>query len=372
MVSHLTFHRASRSVSRLVILFLLAALAAPERGLAQSASHPVSPRQVVPRTDNVPGRALPSVTRDSASPIAAQSGYVLGSGDHVVINVFGYEEFTGDRAVLPDGTITVPLLGSVRAAGRTPDQLAKELTDRLQPFLVDPTITVSLSLLRALSVNVAGEVLRPGRVQLQSLSETGLTQPELQPPTLSGALTKAGGITQYADIRQVVLKRTGADGVVQSTIINLWDAIGSPNAPPEVVLQDGDSIYIPRLVAGDTTLDRRLVAQSSFAPATVRVRVVGQVTQPGEVAVPPNSSISSAVAIAGGPTSDAQLSRVAFVRLNSQGEIERQILDLRNLTDNYQIQDGDVVIVPKRGSSSFIDLAGRVFSPLGIILNLFK
>jgi polysaccharide biosynthesis/export protein len=125
-------------------------------------------------------------------------------------------------------------------------------------------------------------------------------------------------------------------------------------------------------VAGDTTLDRRLVAQSSFAPATVRVRVVGQVTQPGEVAVPPNSSISSAVAIAGGPTSDAQLSRVAFVRLNSEGQIERQILDLRDLTDNYQIQEGDVVYVPKRGSSSLIDTAGRILSPLGLFFGIFR
>jgi polysaccharide biosynthesis/export protein len=88
--------------------------------------------------------------------------------------------------------------------------------------------------------------------------------------------------------------------------------------------------------------------------------------------VPPNSSISSAVAIAGGPTEDAQLSRVAFVRMSEVGEIQRETLDLRDLTDSYQVQEGDVVIVPKRGSASFIDLAGRVFSPLGVILNLFR
>jgi polysaccharide biosynthesis/export protein len=353
MSHHPPFHRAPRSVSKVVALLLFSTFSLPHPGLAQ-----------------VPGQPLPSV-----SPVpTVQSDYVLGAGDQIVVNVFGYEEYTGDRTILPDGTITVPLAGSIQAAGQTTDQLAKTLTDRLQPFLVDPTVTVSLSVLRAVSVNVAGEVLRPGRVQLQSLSQAGLTpsQEGSESPTLSVALTKAGGITQYADIRQVVLQRTGANGQSQSTTINLWDAIGSPNAPPEVVLQDGDSIYIPRLVAGDTTLDRRLVAQSSFAPATVRVRVVGQVTQPGEVAVPPNSSISSAVAIAGGPTNDAQLSRVAFVRLNSEGQIERQILDLRDLTDNYQIQEGDVVFVPKRGSSSLIDTAGRILSPLGLFFGIFR
>jgi polysaccharide biosynthesis/export protein len=355
MSHHPPFHRAPRSVSKVVALLVFSTFSVPHPSLAQA-----------------PPSELPL---PSASPVAAvQSDYVLGAGDQIVVNVFGYEEYTGNRTILPDGTITVPLAGSIQAAGQTTDQLAKTLTDRLQPFLVDPTITVSLSVLRAVSVNVAGEVLRPGRVQLQSLSQAGMTQSQegSESPTLSVALTKAGGITQYADIRQVVLQRTGANGQSQSTTINLWDAIGSPNAPPEVVLQDGDSIYIPRLVAGDTTLDRRLVAQSSFAPATVRVRVVGQVTQPGEVAVPPNSSISSAVAIAGGPTSDAQLSRVAFVRLNSEGQIERQILDLRDLTDNYQIQEGDVVYVPKRGSSSLIDTAGRILSPLGLFFGIFR
>jgi polysaccharide export outer membrane protein len=98
---------------------------------------------------------------------------------------------------------------------------------------------------------------------------------------------------------------------------------------------------------------------------------VGEVNAPGEVQVPPNSSISSAVAIAGGPTEDARLREVAFVRLDESGEISRETIDLRNLTDSYQVQEGDVVIVPKRGSSSLIDLAGRVLSPLNVLLNLF-
>lgn len=367
MSNYSAFYRALQLVPKVIALLLLTTVALPEIGWSQE----ISSRPAAPHSNVAIGLPLSHSSPNSESSVVTQSGYILGAGDHIIINVFGYEEYAGDRTILSDGTITVPLLGSISAAGQTTDQLAQELTTRLQPFLVDPTITVSLSTLRAVSVNVAGEVLRPGRVQLQSLSERESGQP-LEPPNLSAALTKAGGITQYADIRQVVLQRSSANGSSQSTTINLWEAIGSPNAPPEVTLQDGDSIYIPRLVVGDMSLDRRLVAQSSFAPATVRVKVVGEVIQPGEVAVPPNSSVSSAVAIAGGPTSDARLSQVAFVRLNSEGQIERQILDLRNLTDNYQIQDGDVIIIPKRGSSSFIDMAGRVLSPLGLLFGIFR
>jgi polysaccharide biosynthesis/export protein len=337
-------------------------------GLAQTVPSPgVSP------IDRSPGQPLPQ-TLPQPVPIEIQSDYLLGAGDHIIINVFGYEEYSGDRTILPDGTITVPLLGSIMVADHTTDQLAQELTRRLQPFLVEPTITVSLSILRPVSVNVAGEVLRPGRVQLQSLSSgvVGLQPEQVQPPTLSVALQQAGGITQHADIRQVVVNRHRPGGTAQAMTINLWNAISSSNAPPEVILQDGDSIYIPRAVAGSTDLERRRLAQSSFSPATVRVRVVGEVTQPGEVQVPPNSSLSSAVAIAGGPTDDARLREVAFIRLSPEGEVQRQTLDLRDLSDSYQVQDGDVIIVPKRGSSALLDVAGRVLTPLGLIIDLFK
>jgi polysaccharide biosynthesis/export protein len=363
----------SLTMLKAVTLGLIALLLTVPDGAAQA--DPNLPTPSAAPIDRSIGQSLPQAlpANPQPVPIEIQSDYVLGAGDHLIINVFGYEEYSGDRTILPDGTITVPLLGSIMAADRTTDQLATELTNRLQPYLVEPTITVSLSILRPVSVNVAGEVLRPGRVQLQSLSNGLQPTPEQIPsPTLSVALQQAGGITQHADIRQVVVKRRRPGGAAESMTVNLWEAISSANAPPEIILQDGDSIYIPRVMAGSTDLDRRRLAQSSFSPATVRVRVVGEVTAPGEVQVPPNSSLSSAVAIAGGPTEDARLREVSFIRLNEEGQIERQTLDLRDLSDNFQVQDGDVIIVPKRGTSAVLDLAGRVFTPLSLILNLFK
>jgi polysaccharide biosynthesis/export protein len=308
-----------------------------------------------------------------------QSDYILGSGDQVEITVFGYEEYTGSQIILPDGTITLPLIGSIPAAQRTPDQLAQELTARLDPLLVNPMVTVSLSTLRPVVVNVAGEVQRPGPVQLRSLTtninnqQAGSTTRNIvdRAPTISAALTEAGGVTQNADIQEVVVRRNRPGGESTTTVINLWDALWSENPPPDLILQDGDSILVPRLEPGET-IDRRLIARSSLAPETVRVRVVGEVTQPGEVQVPPTSTISSAVAVAGGPTDDAKLSEVVFIRLNDDGQIERQEIDLRELTDNYQIQEGDVIIVPETSTSSTLDFVGRLLSPLNFLFNLFR
>lgn len=299
----------------------------------------------------------------SAQAKAADSFYILGPGDQIDIAVFEYDEFTLSEIILPDGTISLPLLGSVAAAGRTTDQLAQELANQLQNLLVNPVVTINLNTPRPVIVNVAGEVRRPGPVQLGNLGEGGTT--------LSAALIAAGGITPQANIRQVILQRYNPNSDSAPIVINLWDAISSDNAPPDPILQGGDSIYIPQLLAEDR-LDRRLIARSSVAPETVRVRVVGEVNAPGEVQVSPDSSLSSAVAIAGGPTEDANLGDVVFIRLNDQGQIERQVLDLGDLNDTIQVQEGDVLVVPETGVSSVLDFAARLISPLGFLFGIFR
>ena len=102
------------------------------------------------------------------------------------------------------------------------------------------------------------------------------------------------------------------------------------------------------------------------------MRVVGEVKQPGEVLVPPNSSISGAIAIAGGPTDRGSLKHVRFVRMEDDGRISEQELDLRQLNDTYQIQDGDVVYVAKKGGFRVLDVAGPLVSPLNFLLNLLR
>jgi polysaccharide export outer membrane protein len=339
--------------------------------------------QVTPRRSDSPPLPAPSQS-PSAFPrnrlpdsqsAAASEDYVLGVGDQLDVLVFAYDEFTGARTVLPDGTIIMPMLGHIPVAGKTTSELATELTTRLRAMLVNPVVTVNLLSLRPVVVNVSGEVQRPGTIQLRgSTSGSGDGNEEQTPeqrPTLASALAAAGGITGNADLRQVTLRRYRPDGSATPITVNLWDAIMADSAAPHLVLQDGDSIFVPQLQAGED-IDRRLMARSQFAPTTVRVRVVGEVKAPGEVQVPPNSSISSAVAIAGGPTEDANLRQVTFVRLDEAGEAEPLELDLRNLNDSNQVQDGDVVIVPKRGSASLVDFAGRLLSPLGILLNLLN
>lgn len=321
------------------------------------------------------GVDINEVQPSTVSADDASSAYLLGPGDQIEVSVYGYEEYTGPVSVLPDGTITLPLVGKVPAAGLTIEHLTRELTIALDDILIDPYVSVTLNALRPIVVNVSGEVYRPGPVQLQGAVNTTTrlaanNTDNNSPPSVSAALVEAGGVTQTADIREVVVLRALPNGETVRTQVNLWDALWSETLPEDLLLRDGDLVFVPELEAGER-VDSRLLASSSLSPDTVRVRVVGEVTRPGEVPVPPNSSLSSAVAIAGGPTDDAKLSEVAFIRMNDSGEVEQEVVDLRNLVDNYQVQEGDVVVVPKTTTGSVLDFAQRLLGPFGFVLRIF-
>ncbi|MGP1383905.1 MAG: polysaccharide biosynthesis/export family protein [Thainema sp.] len=335
------------------------------------------PETVVPEQ---PRRFVPDIP-DSPTVSFEQFGnvdYILGSGDQIAITVFGYEEFEGSRVVLPDGTISIPLLGPIRAEGRTTESLSRELTSQLSAYLVNPSVDVSLTVLRPVVVNIAGEVHRPGPVQLSSLTDvrtrvdtnSRITSSSTS-PTLSTALGAAGGVRSTADIRRVIVQRSLPGNKSESIEINLWNAIWSDDVAADPILRDGDSIYIPEVTDG-TQFDPRLVATSTFAPDTIQVRVVGEVENPGPIEISPDSSVSSAIAVAGGPTEDAELDEVVLVRLNRDGEIAGEEIDVEDLVDNYQVREGDVIVVPQEGSRSFLDFIPRVLGPIGDVLDIFS
>ncbi len=399
MTLPLSTMRTSQWVTSLAVATIWSMAGTGERAIAQITGQPSSPPTLntpVPSgptpnvpTPNISTQSAPAQTLINPPPLTVNSysnaSYILGAGDQISLSVIGYPEFTGTLAVLPDGTVNLPLVGALRASGLTPNQLSAVLTQQMMAYLVDPVVSVGLAVQRPVVVTVSGAVHRPGPLQLSGLSTSNgtvlnnavlngndITDPNLasqltnQPaiPTLSSALLLAGGVTRDADIRQVTVRRPLAGGQVEQLSFNLWEAITADVGLNDLALRDGDSIFIPTLV--DNAIDRRTVASSSLAPSTVRVKVIGEVVRPGEIEISPDSSISSAVAIAGGPTEDAQLANVSLVRVDDSGQIQQEEIDLSNLIDNNQIEEGDVIVVAKRGYLSVVDGIGRVLNPLNI------
>lgn len=355
--------------SVVVVLFFCSVLPLPAfaqlPNFTQEEVFPSAETEIIsPKTDEFPPDKFPN-------------DYILKPGDRLEINVFGFEEFTALlKVILPDGNITMPLIGSFRAAGKTPTEVQQELTILLEKdYLVEPVVTVTLESSRPVVVNVAGEVERPGPVQLNSLTtnlgRNNQGNSDRRLPTVSAAVIEAGGVTRRADISRIVLRRSRGEGRSITTTIDFWKSLQSDATVQDLLLQDGDSIFVPPL-AVDATPDPKLLARSALAPETVRVRVAGEVKRPGEVEVTPESSLSSAVAIAGGPTVDADLEEVRFIRLNEDGIVVEQEVDLSTLTDNYQIQEGDVIYVPRNERAERLDYAGRFSGPINAFLNILR
>ena len=308
-----------------------------------------------------PISAIESISQssvDSLGPELVVSDYIFGVGDQISIQVFGYDEFTGSWVVLPDGSIILPVLGAIAVAGETPQSLTALLSQQLNNHLVEPVVTVRPMVLRPIVVTVSGEVHRPGPFQFRSPSENAAPDAV---PTISAALIEAGGITQNADIQQIVLSRSQHRREPVLMTLNLWDSLWSNTIPQDLLLLDGDVIFVPELPE-NTTVARNLLARSNLSPRTIPVRVIGEIEGPGEVEVSPDTSLSGAIAVAGGPTEDARLKRVQLIRLNSSGQVETQTIDLRDLDDDYQVQSGDIIFVPERGVSTALSWTERFLS----------
>lgn len=142
---------------------------------------------------NVIEGVLPPPARNDL--ILEERAYLIGPLDRLSIEVFGQDNL--NRAVQTDlsGGISMPLVGSVQAAGRTPDELATELEDRLRKYLRDPQVTVNLTETVSQTFTVDGQVNSAG------------AYPAVGRVTLMRAIARAGGLSEFANSSYVVVFR---------------------------------------------------------------------------------------------------------------------------------------------------------------------
>lgn len=182
----------------------------------------------------------------SAAPNAVDSGesepvrvnlespaYVIGSGDILFISVWNNKELTKKTTVLPDGIISFPLIGEIRAEGKTIDELKKELVDKLSPrYIHDPVLFVEVREIRSTLIYVIGKVNDPGRFSLHTRINV------LQ------ALSMAGGLNPFAKTDRIKIFREGDSGT-QIFNFRYDDVTEGKNLDQNIRLQRGDVIVVP-------------------------------------------------------------------------------------------------------------------------------
>jgi polysaccharide export outer membrane protein len=347
-------------------------------GQAVTATQP--PIQI---SEQQPSQQIPSMANEVLS---LQSDlYILGAGDRVYIDVFGVADYSREYEILVDGTLNLPLVGTVPVAGMTLDQAAEVLQLRYSRYIRRPVVTLGLQQPRAMQVAIAGEVNRPGSYALSSytLSVTQQTEQrdtniEEKPLTLTQAIQAAGGITQAANIRKIQVYRPNPahpnpDEFIE---VDLWRLLQEGDLSQDIALRDGDSILVPKATELNHA-EATVLATANFSPASINVYVVGEVGEPGLVQVPPNTPLNQALLAAGGFNHRASRSSVRLVRLNLDGTVsEREIsVDFEhgvNEESNPALRNNDSVIVRRSGLTAFTDVLGAVLTPFSPIFNFIR
>ena len=213
----------------------------------------------------------------------AGRSYQLGIQDVIAIKVYGHEDLDSTQTIGPDGAISILPGGSIRAAGRTVDELAQAILQRVssivqnpilnvsvkeyrsQPlFIQDPLVNVVIAEINSRQISVLGAVKTPGIVKLRG------------PTTLLDAIAEAGGLSDDADLRQSIVLQGG-----RILPVNLDRLFKEGDIAQNIYLRPNSSVY---------------VASAKFNSAYV----IGEVLHAGKVTWDDKLGLVDAVSLAGG------------------------------------------------------------------------
>ena len=159
--------------------------------------------------------------------------YVIGIDDLLAINVWKEPEISRAVAVRPDGKISIPLIGELKANGLTPRALQSMIATKLRSYLFEPEVTVIVQEIRSQRFNIVGEVNRPG------------TYPLIRPMTVLDAVALAGGFRDFAKITKIYVLRLRPDGSRMRSPFNYKDVIKGHNFDQNLELEPHDTIVVP-------------------------------------------------------------------------------------------------------------------------------
>ena len=178
--------------------------------------------------------------RSSEPPAAAQAAvedYLIGVDDEVQVSVWRNPDLGITVPVRPDGKVSVPLVGDVVAGGRTPNEVAKDIQEKLGAYVRDPQVAVILTQLRSheyLSrVRVTGAVRQPVSI------------PYRQGMTVLDAVLAAGGVTEFAASDRSDLFRRNEDATTTTYPVRLDRILNRGDLNTNYKVAPGDVITVP-------------------------------------------------------------------------------------------------------------------------------
>jgi polysaccharide export outer membrane protein len=191
--------------------------------------------------NDMKGTPVPSARRNANAgedakstvpPATTDPAYQIGPEDVLDISVWKEPDVSRVVPVRPDGRISLPLINDVQAAGSSPQQLAKTISEKLRKYLNEPQVTVIVTQINSQRVFVVGEVLKAGAFPL------------IPGMTVLQALSSAGGFTTFADVKKIHVMRLH-DGKHVELPFNYREVLKGDNADQNIKLEPGDTVVVP-------------------------------------------------------------------------------------------------------------------------------
>src|SRR5579884_888420 len=159
--------------------------------------------------------------------------YVLGAEDVLAISVWKEADVSRTVSIRPDGMISLPLVGEVKAGGITPLELQATLRHALAKYIDSPEVTVIVESAKSHKFNVVGEVAKPGSYDLTTTM------------TVLDALAVAGGLKDFAKSKQIYILRKDLNGTESRLPFNYKDVIKGRHSEQNVALAPHDTVVVP-------------------------------------------------------------------------------------------------------------------------------
>lgn len=267
--------------------------------------------------------------------IPTPKNYILGSGDKLSVDLYGFSQASYDVIVSPDGYISIPKAGLIYVAGQTIEVAKQKIASKLSRFFAglsdgvsgSTLIAISLNNVRAIKVTILGEVVAPGTYTVTSLT------------SMLNALYTAGGPNEIGSYRNIQLVRAGK--VINT--LDLYEFMMKGYANSDFILQDQDVIQVN--------------------PYVSRIAAEGFTKRTGLFELLPNESLSKLIEYAGGFHQYAYTHQVKVYRVTPR---EYKINTVpTNEFGRFIMQNGDSLVVEKiiNRYENLVKVTGAVFRP---------
>jgi polysaccharide export outer membrane protein len=260
------------------------------------------------------------------------TSYILGPEDLITVRVFAADDIPDKPAQIDNnGSVTLPMIGSVHAAGLTVEQFQANLVIAYKKYFKDPQVTVQVNEFHSQPVSVAGNVTTPGVVQLKGNRN------------LMEVIGQAGGLRADAGDTVLITRNlsegpipvqgafTDSTGKYSIAHINIRSVMSGKDPEGNIMIKPHDVITVNR---------------------ARMVYVLGNVTRPGGYVMSENEtmSVTQAVALAGGWDKTAALSSARILRADGGAQREQIPLNVKKIMENkspdLELRPDDIVYVP--------------------------